>query len=256
MKSLTNKVRFTKIIKLASLAIIINLNISDLIGQSENTLFIKQKIDSLKNQIKYNESRIGLLIESNERLNQALTPLLKEYEERLLKEKGGEIFVCVAGTLLYEKPDGGKSKSQIKTGNQVNVIEVLENYYKVYYNSDSGYVNKAGFKSAEQIELENNSFNEKEIAESERIKRYEKQREIDQEEKKNKLIKKYGESIGRKIFQEEIWIGMSSEMVIDSQGRPKDINKTVGSWGVHEQWVYDNNTYLYFENDRLTSWQY
>jgi hypothetical protein len=49
---------------------------------------------------------------------------------------------------------------------------------------------------------------------------------------------------------------MTSEMVIDSQGRPKDINKTVGSWGVHEQWVYENNTYLYLENDRLTSWQY
>jgi len=62
--------------------------------------------------------------------------------------------------------------------------------------------------------------------------------------------------VRQKIFQEEIWIGMTSEMVIDSQGRPKDINKTVGSWGVHEQWVYENNTYLYLENDRLTSWQY
>jgi hypothetical protein len=44
-------------------------------------------------------------------------------------------------------------------------------------------------------------------------------------------------------------------MAIISLGNPIDINKTVGSWGVHEQWVYNNNMYLYFENDKLTSYQ-
>ena len=231
-------------------------NISHSIGQSESTLMLKHKIDSLESLIKYNESRILVLNQSNESLNKTLGPLLNEYKERMLKEKGGEMYICVLGTLLYEKPDGGKSKSQIKTGNKVKVIEVHENYYKVYFDSDSGYVNKAGFKSVNQIEQENNSIMQNQIAESERIKRYEMQREIELEEKRINLIKKYGESIGRKIFQEEIWIGMSSEMVLDSQGRPKDINKTVGSWGIHEQWIYDNNTYLYLENGRLTNWQY
>jgi hypothetical protein len=256
MKSPNNNVRFIKITKLGILAMFMIFNISNSIGQSENTISLKNKIDSLENQIKFNDSRIVILNKSNESLNNILKPLLKEYKERLLKENGGEIYICVAGTLLYEKPDGGKSKSQIRTGNKVNVIEVLENYYKVYFESDSGYVNKAGFKSVKQIEQENNSINQQQIAEEERIKRYEKQREIELVEKRTNLIKKYGEKIGRKIFQEEIWIGMTSEMVIDSQGRPKDINKTVGSWGVHEQWVYENNTYLYLENDRLTSWQY
>jgi hypothetical protein len=256
MKSPNNNVRCIKITKLAILAMLMIFNISNSIGQSENTISLKNKIDSLENQIKFNDSRIVILNKSNESLNNILKPLLKEYKERLLKENGGEIYICVVGTLLYEKPDGGKSKSQIRTGNKVNVIEVLENYYKVYFESDSGYVNKTGFKSAKQIEQENNSINQQQIAEEERIKRYEKQREIELIEKRTNLIKKYGEKIGQKIFQEEIWIGMTSEMVIDSQGRPKDINKTVGSWGVHEQWVYENNTYLYLENDRLTSWQY
>jgi len=256
MKSPNNNVRFIKITKLGILAMFMIFNISNSIGQSENTISLKNKIDSLENQIKFNDSRIVILNKSNESLKNILKPLLKEYKERLLKENGGEIYICVVGTLLYEKPDGGKSKSQIRTGNKVNVIEVLENYYKVYFESDSGYVNKAGFKSVKQIEQENNSINQQQIAEEERIKRYEKQREIELVEKRTNLIKKYGEKIGRKIFQEEIWIGMTSEMVIDSQGRPKDINKTVGSWGVHEQWVYENNTYLYLENDRLTSWQY
>ena len=47
---------------------------------------------------------------------------------------------------------------------------------------------------------------------------------------------------------------MTPRMVIESIGSPNDINKSTGSWGVHEQWVY-RNKYLYFENGKLTSWQ-
>ena len=43
-------------------------------------------------------------------------------------------------------------------------------------------------------------------------------------------------------------------MALESWGQPDDINRSVGSWGVHEQWVYGDE-YLYFENGKLTSWQ-
>lgn len=52
-----------------------------------------------------------------------------------------------------------------------------------------------------------------------------------------------------------IWIGMSKEEAEISQGKPNDINRSVGSWGTHEQWCYPGGVYLYFENGRLTSWQ-
>jgi hypothetical protein len=52
----------------------------------------------------------------------------------------------------------------------------------------------------------------------------------------------------------KIMIGMTKEQVIASWGNPNKINKSVGSWGVHEQWVYSSQ-YLYFENGKLTSWQ-
>lgn len=42
-------------------------------------------------------------------------------------------------------------------------------------------------------------------------------------------------------------------MARESLGKPETINKTVGSWGVHEQWVY-GDTYLYFENNVLKSY--
>ena len=47
---------------------------------------------------------------------------------------------------------------------------------------------------------------------------------------------------------------MDREMATISLGSPNDINRTVGSWGVHEQWVY-NKIYLYFENGKLNSYQ-
>ena len=49
-------------------------------------------------------------------------------------------------------------------------------------------------------------------------------------------------------------IGMPQWVVLYKWGSPKDINRSVGSWGIHEQWVYGNN-YLYFEGGILTSFQ-
>lgn len=65
-------------------------------------------------------------------------------------------------------------------------------------------------------------------------------------------------NVSRCILEGKITKGMNKEEVVASWGRPNDINRTVGSWGVHEQWVYGsapNTRYLYFENDKLTSWQ-
>ncbi len=56
--------------------------------------------------------------------------------------------------------------------------------------------------------------------------------------------------------QEGVRIGMSKQDVLDSSwGEPKKINTSIGSWGTHEQWVYGNGNYLYFENGKLTSIQ-
>ena len=73
--------------------------------------------------------------------------------------------------------------------------------------------------------------------------------------RKKKLTEKYGESIAQKIVSESIWIGMTSEMAIESWGRPKDINRTVTQYGTSEQWIYSSKNYLYFENGKLTAWQ-
>lgn len=64
----------------------------------------------------------------------------------------------------------------------------------------------------------------------------------------------WSQSIWTDIKNQEICRGMTKDMAILSWGEPNDINRSVGSWGVQEQWCYENS-YLYFENGRLTSWQ-
>lgn len=58
------------------------------------------------------------------------------------------------------------------------------------------------------------------------------------------------------IGDKYVFIGMGSEEARRVWGKPDNINSTSGTWGVHEQWVYSQTqTYLYFENGKLTSWQ-
>lgn len=60
------------------------------------------------------------------------------------------------------------------------------------------------------------------------------------------------------ILNQKIRIGMTKKQVLLSWGQPRDVNRTVGAWGVHEQWVYGSiyaGNYLYFEDGVLTSWQ-
>jgi len=57
-----------------------------------------------------------------------------------------------------------------------------------------------------------------------------------------------------------IRIGMSEYAMLCSIGRPpNDINETVGSWGVHKQYVFKTGRYsalyVYTEKGKVTSWQ-
>ena len=51
-------------------------------------------------------------------------------------------------------------------------------------------------------------------------------------------------------------IGMTETEVLSSLwGKPEDINKTTTAYGVSEQWVYDNNRYVYLDDGIVTSIQ-
>lgn len=72
--------------------------------------------------------------------------------------------------------------------------------------------------------------------------------------RKAELTKKFGVSNANLILEGKVQIGMTKAMCRESWGTPDNINKSIGAWGTHEQWVY-GNSYLYFEEGRLTSIQ-
>ena len=67
--------------------------------------------------------------------------------------------------------------------------------------------------------------------------------------------KKWPPEIEQAVINRSVLRGMTAEQATLAWGKPQQVNKTVGSWGVHEQWVYHSGGYLYFENGVLTSLQ-
>ena len=71
----------------------------------------------------------------------------------------------------------------------------------------------------------------------------------------------WGEKECQNMAEQKIWIGMDYHQLYITMGVPKDKNDTVGSWGVHSQWVYgDFGPYIYLEGRSkrdllVTSWQ-
>lgn len=78
--------------------------------------------------------------------------------------------------------------------------------------------------------------------------------EVIRDAKRIALIEKYGEEAGKKISKQNVWLGMTKDMLVDSKGYPDKRNISKGSYGTHEQWVYKNR-YIYLEDGVVTSFQ-
>lgn len=67
------------------------------------------------------------------------------------------------------------------------------------------------------------------------------------------------ESVWNKIKEQKVSIGMTKEQVLLSWGKPDDINKTILTNLMSEQWVYGDPLYgaqyVYFDNDVVTALQ-
>lgn len=138
---------------------------------------------------------------------------------------------------------------------EVIIIDYIDGYFGVCTDSICGYMSDLWIKRNDVI----NDFIKSKEAEERELERLEKESKLKEQkaewvELEKQYIKKYGQNTYNKLKKGYYWIGMSREMATISLGRPNDINRTVGSWGVHEQWVYDD-LYLYFENGKLTSYQ-
>lgn len=73
-------------------------------------------------------------------------------------------------------------------------------------------------------------------------------------ERKVRILDRYGEYYGNLILQGKVVIGMTKQQCIEALGNPRRINRTTTVYMVYEQWVYYNK-YLYFENGELVTIQ-
>jgi hypothetical protein len=67
------------------------------------------------------------------------------------------------------------------------------------------------------------------------------------------LESKYGSNMAAKLMAGKIWKGMSAEMIKDSWGSPRKINRVISGNLIKEEWIF-KNTWLYIENDVLKDW--
>lgn len=66
---------------------------------------------------------------------------------------------------------------------------------------------------------------------------------------------KWSKKIWNSIETGKVFIGMTKLQATLAWGEPESVNRTIGLWGEHEQWVYTHKSYLYFENGILKTIQ-
>lgn len=65
---------------------------------------------------------------------------------------------------------------------------------------------------------------------------------------------KFGKEIGVRIYNKQIWKGMTDKMLLASWGKPDRIDKNVEKWGTFTQWFYGKITF-FFRDGNLTDWE-
>jgi hypothetical protein len=246
---------------LIALFVLISLN-GLIIAQSLDEAQLTKTIDSLQNIINVNNEKIETLKAFNTKTESEIIRHSTELNMILNEGKNGDVFLyCEFQAVIYDKPDFLKRLGEINVDDKVKVIDSIKSFYKVYFNGIEGYSLKLNFISAAEInkrlEDENRKREEEKLLKEKRMEQDNQLKEkliIAMEQRKKDLIEKYGQTNGTKIFMRKIWLGMTKEMLFESWGQPDDINRSVGSWGVHEQMVY-GKSFVYIENDVLTSWQ-
>ena len=74
----------------------------------------------------------------------------------------------------------------------------------------------------------------------------------EEEQRKAKCIKLFGEDKGMMVYLGIVEAGMTQDMCTEALGEPKKINSSQSRNEIFEQWVYPNK-YVYFQNGKIVS---
>ena len=135
----------------------------------------------------------------------------------------------------------------VPAGDTVDVIGSDSTYFHIIYQESEGYIFK-GHATMQNISndvapaiQQQSNVQEEQPVQQQQVSRL------------SYLENKYGTSMAAKLIAGKIWKGMTTDMVQDSWGGPKKINRVINGNDVKEDWFY-NNSWLHFENDTLIDW--
>lgn len=239
---------------------------SIIFGQVSNS----EKIDKLKKEAIRVENEIQIRTDSLNILRGEIKHLENQEYLSKFKQQDGEFTIFSTTTMQGKIRKSNSPISQIITivnqNDTIKLTDYVGGYWIVNKGQFFGYLSDVYVKKTEEVnifkkelEKQNEELRKKEEAkkiEKEKL-AVEKQTALELQKHKEyqqKIIKKYGNETGQNLLDGYYWIGMTDDMARVSLGSPRNINKTVGTWGVHEQWVY-YSIYLYFENGKLNSYQ-
>lgn len=230
----------------------------------------KQNIEDLQKEATRLENEIKIKTDSLNLVKNEIKHLQNQEYLAKFKPKDDELIMIASlrmeGKLRKSSSPLSNIITNINKNDTVKLTDYQDGYWIVNKDQYFGYLSDLYINETEEIKIFkeeliriNEEFRikkEKEEAEKKRLEN-EKKTAI-QKQKENeyrqKIITQYGKETGQKLLDGYYWIGMTDKMARISLGEPRSINRTVGSWGVHEQWVY-YSIYLYFEDGILTSYQ-
>lgn len=236
---------------------------SNSLMSQDSLLLVKQdsvllQIELIKDDIKLKSDKL-LLLESEARVLKARISMARNHDTSKLYPLYIQTTVKRKSNLV-EKPEFPSDPIiELNKNDSIILLDSNEHYWRAKAKDIYGYINKAFVYSPTYLEMEEAKKvqDKKDIAKvTEDIEKSARLYKEKRKKRRDLLVNALGTKIGNRIVNREIWLGMSGDLARLSQGIPDDINKSVGSWGVHEQWVYNSkDLYLYFENGKLTSWQ-
>ncbi|GEM_PF-4329283 len=163
-------------------------------------------------------------------------------------------------SLLHTYESNPKVISKIKADTDVEFwgIAANEYYLKIKYKGKKGFIPRKYFYQTPELAdhlaaFEKKKENKKKREQEELLKK----QKVYENKHFEKLKQKYGKYASY-IVEKKIVIGMTTDMVIESIGNPKDKNTLTTQFGKEEQWIYgdfSNNIYLYFSNNKLEAIQ-
>jgi hypothetical protein len=151
--------------------------------------------------------------------------------------------------LFADKDDVTSVILLIPDGSEVEIISSDTAYTLVRYSEAEGYVSTKKLGPAQPVF----SAGPAAAVAGESMQPVQQPAEYQPANRYEALVMKYGEDIGKRLYQQKVWKGITADMAIDSWGSPKQINRMYVDQNTDEEWIYSKK-WLYFRNGILIEW--